>query len=335
GTPALSAAHMAADENRSAITMSGRSLDIDASSPSYIDGHTAPSPRTMRRVPRTKLGSRDAASSVRRSSAAIAPSGPRSTNSKAGLSNATCARRSLCAAIATRHPRLPSSSACLISGFRWPMSGMAAKRAYGKRTSVVALEDEPAERPQADLALRVRHDRVEALPGRFDELARIALAGVERAAFVDQADGFANHALVGRTRGEDVGEPAALVARQAAHRLGDRRRDLAGRDVLAFGFSILIEAAQVEHIVDDLERHSVRLEQPADGVGLLFRAAADERRRSRERAGRRGRLQPVDREHPALEERPLSALDDVRQQRGESVDVERLAGMRRADGLEV
>ena len=96
-----------------------------------------------------------------------------------------------------------------------------------------------------------------------------------------------------------------------------------------------LEAAQVQHVVDDLEREaeaSNRRPSASDCASVpppmsaAMRASAP--------AGT-GRLQPVHGEHAPLEQRAVAALDDVGHHPREAVDVERLAGVRRAHRLEV
>src|SRR5262245_56967233 len=56
------------------------------------------------------------------------------------------------------------------------------------RVSIMALQDEPRERPQLDLGVRIREEGVQRLPGRLDQLARLPLAGVEGAAGFESLD---------------------------------------------------------------------------------------------------------------------------------------------------
>ena len=93
-------------------------------------------------------------------------------------------------------------------------------------------------------------------------------------------------------RCENGGELSAFIEREPAHRLRDRRGDLAGRDVLTAILSVFLETAEVEYVVDDLKGEAERLEQAPDGIGLVVGAAAEERGDARDRTGGCGRLQP-------------------------------------------
>src|SRR5262249_51532919 len=190
-------------------------------------------------------------------------------------------------------------------------SRRAVRRRRLLRPSVIAIEDEPAECPQADLELRVGDERIDQLPRRFDQLACLALAGVEHAAPLDQRDALANGGFVVGLRLDDRPQPTPLRPRQLTHCFRDRRGDLSVPDVLATALAVLLEAAQVQHVIDDLERDAERFEQAAEPFGLRLAAAADERRYARERAGRRRRLQTMDREYAPLQLRAVAAFDDA------------------------
>ena len=146
-----------------------------------------------------------------------------------------------------------------------------------------------------------------------------------------------DHHRIARVRRQRRHELLALPARsRRGERLGHRQRDRAVGDVLGARLQVVLEAAQVEHVVDDLEGEAERLEEAADRVDLRLGAAAGDRAHARERRRRRRRLQADAWRETARSSWRESPVSTARAQLiVEPVEIDGLPGVTGAHRLEV
>src|SRR5688572_22512619 len=103
-------------------------------------------------------------------------------------------------------------------------------------------------------------------------------------------------------------QPVALLLGQPTESPDDRQGELALLDVLPALLQVALEAAQVEHVVDDLERQADGFEEPAHAVDLRFAAAPEDGADASRHARRHGSFQAVNRQDALLELAGVSRL---------------------------
>src|SRR5260221_6979541 len=204
------------------------------------------------------------ASALDNGSEAAAPSPSRSPS---GSASASARRRSRSASAILRNP-------LSLKAIIWGVGGA--------RGLVMPFEDVPAESAQDHFEERVLEAGVGLSPGRLDEFLRVVGTSADRPTSFHGLDHLGEEPRILGAQLEHSPEPAPALGLEALQRLCERQRDGPFGEIFGARLEIALEAAQVEHVVDDLKGEAQRLEEIAHRFHLHVSPAAGERAHARQ-----------------------------------------------------
>mmetsp|Transcript_18710 Transcript_18710/g.58014 ORF Transcript_18710/g.58014 Transcript_18710/m.58014 type:complete len:876 (-) Transcript_18710:286-2913(-) len=216
----------------------------------------------------------------------------------------------------------------------WVSLSQVSRLVWRCSLSEGALGEVVAEGAHDELMDRVGQRLVDELPRVLDDVAGLDEAVVDRAHGVQLRDHGRDLALVARLLLQDGPHVLAVGLVEARHGLDDGVRDLAVLDVLADLLEVALEAAQVERVVDDLEREADLRAEGLERVRRLGGRAADDARHGAERAGGAAGLVDVDRLQRVEHLGDVAGLDGLGHEVVQAGDVEALPGVAGAEDVE-